>query len=240
MKRVLLAAALALTTATAGTTAASALTPEPEGSPVPGETATMPGETETPPEETSPEEGAPEETAPEETATDEPAPDETTTGESTPGATASPSGPGCAPLEEGLTGSADQPVATALSKVTDLSMLSEAIKQAGLEEKLNSAQDITVFAPDNAAFEAIPKDARDKIMADKSILTKALSYHVVEGKLGPADLKDGAKLKTLEGGELTVKGTGDDLTVNDAKIVCGNVPTSNATVYIVDKVLMPQ
>ncbi|MFI7632823.1 fasciclin domain-containing protein [Nonomuraea sp. NPDC049400] len=217
MKRVLLAAALALTASTAGTAHASVLTPTPETSPSPE--ATMP--------ETSP---APEETMPEVS----PSPDETT-----PGATASPFGPGCAAMESNLAGIADKPAGTALSEVSELSTLSEAVKQAGLEEKLNSAKDITIFAPENKAFDAIPKEARDKLMADKDQLAKAINYHVVEGKKAPADLA-GATLKTMQGAELTVKGSGEDLTINGAKIVCGDVHTSNAVVYVVDKVLMPQ
>lgn len=159
--------------------------------------------------------------------------------EISPTTTASPIGPGCASLEERLPAIADQPVGTALSQVPELSMLSEAVTKAGLKEKLDSAKDITVFAPSDEAFEAIPQDARDKVMADKQALTKILTYHVVEGKKMPSDL-EGATLKTLQGGELTVKGSGDDLTINNAKLICGDVPTSNATVYIVDKVLMPQ
>ncbi|MFB9631767.1 fasciclin domain-containing protein [Nonomuraea helvata] len=217
MKRVLLAAALALTASTAGTVAhAYVRTPTPE-----------PSETSMP--ETSP--------APEETSTMpevSPSP-----GEVSPGATATPSGPGCSAMESELSGIADKPVATALSQVTELSTFSAAVKKAGLEENLNSAKDITVFAPDNKAFDAIPKEARDKVMADKEKLVKAINYHVVEGKKEPADLS-GATLKTLQGGELTVKGSGENLTINGAKIVCGGIHTSNAVVYVVDKVLMPQ
>ncbi|WP_240777925.1 fasciclin domain-containing protein [Nonomuraea basaltis] len=151
----------------------------------------------------------------------------------------SPFGAGCAPIEGNLADLAKQPVGTALSGVSELSTLAEAVQQAGLAERLNSAKDITVFAPNNEAFEAIPQETRDKVMGDKNLLIKILTYHVVEGRKPPAELED-ATLKTLEGGELTMKGSGEDLTVNDAKVVCGNIPTSNATVYIIDKVLTPQ
>ncbi|MEV6037129.1 fasciclin domain-containing protein [Nonomuraea sp. NPDC052116] len=154
-------------------------------------------------------------------------------------AAASPSGPGCSAIEGNLAEVADQPVGTAISKLSELSKLSEAVKKAGLEEKLDSATDITVFAPDNKAFDAIPKEAQDKLMANKEALTKLLSYHVVMGKKAPSDLVEGATLKTMQGGSLTVKGSGENLTINDAKIVCGGVKTSNATVYIVDKILLP-
>ncbi|MFI6480986.1 fasciclin domain-containing protein [Nonomuraea sp. NPDC050663] len=140
--------------------------------------------------------------------------------------------------EGSFTGMADDPVATAASNNPVLSTLVTAVKQAGLVDTLNSAKDVTVFAPTDDAFAAIPKETLDKVLADKAMLTKILTYHVVAGKKAPADLA-GAELTTLQGGKLTAKGSGESYTVNDAKVVCGNVPTANATVYIIDKVLMP-
>ena len=66
-----------------------------------------------------------------------------------------------------------------------------------------------------------------------------LQYHVVPGKLSPEDLA--GTHKTLEGGEVTVEGSGEEFTVgeSDANVICGNVQTANATVYIIDGVLMP-
>ncbi|MFI6541036.1 fasciclin domain-containing protein [Nonomuraea sp. NPDC050547] len=141
--------------------------------------------------------------------------------------------------EGSFTGMADDPVATAASNNPVLSTLVTAVKKAGLVDTLNSAKNITVFAPTNDAFAAIPKATLDKVLADKETLTKILTYHVVAGKNAPADLA-GAELATLQGGKLTTKGADEAYTVNDAKVVCGNVPTANATVYIIDKVLMPQ
>ncbi|MEO3867608.1 fasciclin domain-containing protein [Nonomuraea sp. B12E4] len=151
----------------------------------------------------------------------------------------SPFGAGCARIRERIADLADQPVGTAISEVPELSTLADAVQRAGLADRLNTAKDITVFAPDNAAFEALPQEKRDAVMADKELLTRIVSYHVVEGKKSPAHLEN-ATLKTLQGQELRVKGSGDDLTVNDAKVVCGDIPTANATVYVLDKVLMPQ
>jgi uncharacterized surface protein with fasciclin (FAS1) repeats len=104
---------------------------------------------------------------------------------------------------------------------------------------LNSAQGITVFAPTDDAFGKIPKKTLDAVLADKATLTKILTYHVVAGQLSPDQLA--GTHKTLEGGELTVKGSGEDFTVGSAgaKVLCGNIPTANATVYVVDSVLMP-
>ncbi|GAB1818023.1 fasciclin domain-containing protein [Herbidospora sp. RD11066] len=155
---------------------------------------------------------------------------------------AAPFGPACAAVpadgEGSFTGMADDPVATAASNNPVLSTLVTAVKKAGLVDTLNSAKDITVFAPTNDAFAAIPKGQLDKVLADKETLTKILTYHVVSGRLAPSSLP-GATPATLQGGSLAVTGAGEDFTVNEAKIVCGGVQTGNATVYIIDKVLMP-
>ena len=96
-----------------------------------------------------------------------------------------------------------------------------------------------MFAPTNEAFSKIPKEMLDKVLSDKAQLTKILSYHVVEGKKTPEELTE-ATLSTLAGGTLTVKGSGEDYMVNDeAKVLCGNIQTANATVYLIDAVLLP-
>ena len=104
---------------------------------------------------------------------------------------------------------------------------------------MNSAQGITVFAPANSAFEKIPTATLNGVLNDDAMLKKVLTYHVVPGRLTPADLA--GTHKTLEGADLTVAGSGTDFTVNgNSSVVCGNVQTENATVYIVDSVLMPK
>ena len=134
---------------------------------------------------------------------------------------------------------AQVPVATAASGNPLLSTLVTAVKKAGLVDSLNSADGITVFAPTNDAFGKIPKADLDKVLADKKTLTSILTYHVVPGKLAPESLA-GAH-KTLQGDDLTVSGSGEDFKVNGAaSVVCGNVQTANATVYIIDSVLMPK
>ncbi|MER5963376.1 fasciclin domain-containing protein [Streptomyces sp. NPDC002057] len=155
-----------------------------------------------------------------------------------------PFGPGCASVPKEGAGSFDgmakDPVATAASNNPELSTLVTAVKQAGLVDTLNTAENITVFAPTNAAFAKIPKADLDKVLADKAMLTDILTYHVVGKKLTPQQLENGS-FETLQKGTLTTKGSGESFTVNDsAKVVCGNVPTANATVYIIDTVLMPK
>jgi uncharacterized surface protein with fasciclin (FAS1) repeats len=130
------------------------------------------------------------------------------------------------------------PVATAASGNPVLSTLVTAVTTAGLADSLNGSKDITVFAPANDAFAKIPKATLDGVMADQAKLKQVLTYHVVPQRLAPEQLA--GTFKTLEGATLTVAGSGSDFTVNgSAKVICGNVQTANATVYIIDSVLMP-
>jgi uncharacterized surface protein with fasciclin (FAS1) repeats len=172
------------------------------------------------------------------TATPTPTPSSSaamTDGEFGPGCSAVPSDPSNPGSFEAM---AQVPVATAASGNPLLSTLVAAVGAAGLGDSLNSAQDITVFAPTNDAFSKIPAADLQAVLADNAQLTKILTYHVVPGRLSPADLA--GTHATLEGSDLTVTGSGTDFKVNDtAAVICGNVQTSNATVYIIDTVLMP-
>jgi uncharacterized surface protein with fasciclin (FAS1) repeats len=158
-------------------------------------------------------------------------------------AAAAPFGSACSAVPASGSGSFDgmaqDPVATAASHNPVLSTLVTAVTKAGLVDTLNSAQGITVFAPTNDAFAKIPKATLAKVLADKKQLTSILTYHVVPGKHAPADLMSG-NFKTLQGDMVTTMGSGESYKVNDANVVCGNVQTANATVYLVDSVLMPK
>ncbi|MGW4893169.1 fasciclin domain-containing protein [Kitasatospora sp. NPDC004240] len=161
---------------------------------------------------------------------------------SAPVVAAKPFGAACAAVPKDGAGSfagmAADPVATAASNNPLLSTLVTAVTKAGLVDTLNSAKNITVFAPTNDAFAKLPKADLDAVLADKDKLTKILTYHVVPQRLAPAALA-GAH-KTLETRDVTVTGTTPDFTANaSAKVLCGDVQTANATVYIIDTVLMP-
>lgn len=152
-------------------------------------------------------------------------------------------GPACAAVPKdgkgSFTGMATDPVATAASNNALLSTLVTAVKTAGLVDTLNSAPEITVFAPTNDAFAKIPAADLKAVLADKATLTKILTNHVVAGRLSPEQLA--GTHETLAGTKLAVEGSGESFTVGKerANVLCGNVPTANATVYIVDTVLMP-
>jgi uncharacterized surface protein with fasciclin (FAS1) repeats len=160
------------------------------------------------------------------------------------GTTTTDFGTGCASVPKSGAGSfsgmSTAPVATAASANPVLSTLVTAVKKAGLVDTLNSAKDITVFAPANSAFAKIPSSTLNSVLANKAELTKILTYHVATGRYTPAELATGKPIKTLEGGTVTPAGSGTSFTVNGAHVVCGNVQTANATVYIIDTVLMPK
>jgi len=159
-------------------------------------------------------------------------------------AAAAPFGAGCAAVPANGSGSfsgmATDPVATAASHNPVLSTLVTAVTKAGLGDTLNSAQDITVLAPSNDAFAAMNKATMDQAMGDpKGLLTKVLTYHVLKGKIAPSALA--GTHESLEGGQVTITGSGDMFKIDGtASVICGDVQTANATVYIIDKVLTPK
>ena len=156
---------------------------------------------------------------------------------------AQPFGAGCASVPASGKGSFDgmsqDPVATAASNNPLLSTLVTAVQKAGLVDTLNNAQGITVFAPTNDAFAKIDKATLDKVLADKEMLTAILTEHVVGQSLTPDKLAGTFDSLNPKQGVM-VTGSGEDFMVNKtAKVLCGNVQTANATVYIIDTVLLP-
>jgi uncharacterized surface protein with fasciclin (FAS1) repeats len=157
-------------------------------------------------------------------------------------------GPGCAAYAEqvpdgagSVAGMAMDPVATAASNNPMLTTLTSAVSgelnpDVNLVDTLNG-DEFTVFAPVDDAFAAVPEADLNAVVQDADTLTSVLTYHVVPGQLSPDEIS--GTHTTVEGEELQVAGSGDALTVNDAKVVCGGVKTANATVYLVDSVLMP-
>ncbi len=147
-----------------------------------------------------------------------------------------PSGPGS------VAGMAQDPVAVAASNNPMLTTLTSALSGklnpgVNLVDTLNSNPGLTVFAPTNDAFAKIDAATLEKLKTDSDLLSGILTYHVVEGQASPSAVV--GDHKTLEGGSVTVTGSGADLKINDAGLVCGGVKTANATVYMIDTVLMP-
>lgn len=157
-------------------------------------------------------------------------------------------GPGCAgyaaqvPSGAGsVAGMAQDPVATAASNNPLLKTLVSAVSgklnpKVDLVDTLNGGQ-FTVFAPVDSAFAKVPAATLAGLKTDDATLSKILTYHVVAGQLSPSQVV--GSHPTVEGGTVKVTGSGDDLMVNGAKVICGGVKTANATVYLIDTVLMP-
>jgi len=157
-------------------------------------------------------------------------------------------GPGCADYAAmhsdgpaSVTGMSQVPVAVAASNNPELTTLTSAVSgqlnpQVNLVDTLNGGQ-FTVFAPTDQAFSKLDAATLERLKTDAPLLNRILTYHVVGGQLSPAQV--GGRHPTVQGGVLTVTGSGDDLKVNDAGLVCGGVSTANAQVYMIDTVLMP-
>ncbi len=159
-------------------------------------------------------------------------------------------GSGCAAYADAVpdgagsvAGMAEDPVATAASNNPLLKTLTAAVSggvnpDVNLVDTLNGSQ-FTVFAPVDDAFAKIDAATLDSLKTPEgaATLTKILTYHVVPGQIAP-DKIDGTQT-TVEGGTVEVTGSGDNIMVNGAKVICGGVKTANATVYLIDSVLMP-
>jgi uncharacterized surface protein with fasciclin (FAS1) repeats len=160
-----------------------------------------------------------------------------------------PFGAGCSQVPaEGagsFAGMATVPVATAAGANPVLSTLTQALTAANLVDSLNSQQDITVLAPANPAFQAVPADTLNAVLADLPQLTSILTHHVLQGRLSPEQLA--GEQTTLNNDTVTIQGSGENFTISGdqtvtgqpATVICGNVETANATVYILDQVLKP-
>lgn len=136
----------------------------------------------------------------------------------------------------------NEPVAVAASHNPMLKTFSSA-----LSGKLNPGVNLvdtvdngsyTVFAPTDDAFNKLAPSTMNSLKSDASKLRSVLSFHVVSDRLGPQQV-DGVHPTLQAGAPVTVTGSGNDIKVDDAGLVCGGINTANATVYMIDTVLMP-
>ncbi len=155
-------------------------------------------------------------------------------------------GPACSQLPQGSApGSLDsmgpQPVASAASTNPLLTKLVAAVKATNLVDTLNSQEAITVFAPADPAFQALGDAKFNELAGKPAELAPILQYHVVGKRYDAKGLAAAGSVGTLNtaGGPVKIEGSGENMTINGAKILCGNIPTKNATVFVIDKVLTP-
>lgn len=138
-------------------------------------------------------------------------------------------------------GMAQDPVAVAASNNPMLTTLTSAVSgelnpDVDLVDTLNG-DEFTVIAPVDEAFDALPEADLNAVVEDADMLTEVLTYHVIPGQLSPDEIV--GEHETVQGETVTVSGEGEEMMFNDAGLVCGGVTTANATVYMVDGVLMP-
>jgi uncharacterized surface protein with fasciclin (FAS1) repeats len=160
-------------------------------------------------------------------------------------------GPGCAEYAEAVPdgagsveGMAEDPVAVAASNNPLLTTLVSAVSgqlnpKVDLVDTLNG-DEFTVFAPVDDAFAKLPQETVGSLAKPRNAdtLSSVLTYHVVPGQIAPSDIA--GEQTTVQGAAVEVSGSGDELKVNDANVICGGVQTANATVYLIDSVLMPK
>jgi uncharacterized surface protein with fasciclin (FAS1) repeats len=143
-------------------------------------------------------------------------------------------------------GMVNDPVATAASHNPLLTTLTKAVTAANLVDTLNSAPALTVFAPADSAFQALEAQhpgiltqltTAPDVASPNSKLAKLLTYHVVGTRYDAAGLVQAGTVDSLEGGKIKIGGTAEAPTVNGASVLCGNIPTKNATVFVISQVL---
>ncbi len=129
-------------------------------------------------------------------------------------------------------------LAETLARNPQLSTFNRLIEQAGMKDSLQAAGPLTVFAPSDEAFKAVPAKTLEALAADKTQLQAVLSFHVVSGKLSAAEVKNG-NVKTLQGANLALSRAGDFVTVEDGMVQQADISATNGVAHVIDRVLTP-
>lgn len=147
-----------------------------------------------------------------------------------------------ASLALSLTACATAPVpatlADTVARAPQLSTLNRLIAEAGLVDTLRAEAPFTLFAPSDDAFRAVPAKTLAELGADKAMLKSVLSYHMLQGRMFVADVKN-ANAKTVNGANLALAQAGTMVTVEDAVVVQADMVASNGVVHVIDRVLLP-
>lgn len=135
----------------------------------------------------------------------------------------------------------DNNIVELAAQTDELSTLVTAVEAAGLVETLQSDGPFTVFAPTNAAFEALPEGVLEMLLKpeNKDQLTAVLTYHVIGAEVMSGDLEDGMKAETVQGSEVTIDITYGNVMVDNAKVTMADINASNGVVHIINTVILP-
>jgi len=133
---------------------------------------------------------------------------------------------------------APAPLADTLARDPQLSTFNRLVAQAGLADELRTAGPLTVFAPSDEAFKAVPAKTMEALAADPAQLKAVLAYHIIDGRVTAADVKPGTA-KTRQGASLALAKAGSFVTVDDAVVQQADVVATNGVAHVIDRVLMP-
>ena len=147
-----------------------------------------------------------------------------------------------ASLSLGLTACATAPVpaplADTLGRDPQLSTFNRLVQQAGMQDELRAAGPLTVFAPSDEAFKAVPAKTLEALAADKAQLKAVLNYHIIASKLAAGEVKNG-NVKTLQGANVALSRAGSFVTVEEAMVQQADIAATNGVAHVIDRVLMP-
>ncbi|HEX5372838.1 MAG TPA: fasciclin domain-containing protein [Aquabacterium sp.] len=129
-------------------------------------------------------------------------------------------------------------VVSAAAQMSELSTFYRLVQQAGLSSALE-APNVTVFAPTDEAFKAVPAATMDKLSKDPELLKSVLSFHVLPGNLKASAIDGSAQPTSLQGGKLNISKAGDFVTVEDALVIKADIQAGNSVIHEIDRVLMP-
>lgn len=121
----------------------------------------------------------------------------------------------------------------------DFNTLVEAVKAAGLVDTLSGPGPFTVFAPTDEAFAKVPEAVMDALMANKTLLTSVLTYHVVPGEVMSSDLKNGMSVNTVEGSNVKITIDSAGVMVDNARVINADIKASNGVIHVIDAVILP-
>lgn len=142
---------------------------------------------------------------------------------------------GCASYNN--TASTPATVVAAASANPELSTFTKLLQQSGLSTQLEGPGPVTVFAPTDEAFKAVPAATLDKLSKDPELLKATLNYHVVPGLVKSTDITTNSTLTTAQGAKLAVSKAGDFVTVDDGMVVTSNLSAGNGVIHTIDRVL---
>jgi uncharacterized surface protein with fasciclin (FAS1) repeats len=133
---------------------------------------------------------------------------------------------------------APAPLADTLARQPQLSTFNRLVAQAGLADELRGAGPLTVFAPSDEAFKAVPAKTMEALAADPAQLKAVLNYHIIDGRMAASDVRIGGA-KTHQGANLALAKAGDIATVDDAVVQQADIVAANGVAHVIDRVLMP-